>query len=81
MKAYYAALIKRQQEQEEAARKNQQEATINNITNAVEHLSERKVGAKSKREEDDDGVEWEEATPAGNICFVYFTYSNFICSN
>lgn len=80
MKAYYAALIKRQQEQDEAARKNQKEPAMNNITNAVEQPSERKVGAKSKREEDMDGVEWEEATPAGNIYFLYFTYSNFMCS-
>lgn len=37
--------------------------------------TERQVGMKSKREEDDEGedVEWEEAPPAGNfILLIYF---------
>uniref|UniRef100_A0A5B6Z2M8 HTH TFE/IIEalpha-type domain-containing protein n=1 Tax=Davidia involucrata TaxID=16924 RepID=A0A5B6Z2M8_DAVIN len=68
VKAYYAALLQRQQEQEEAD-KRQQEMSNTDISNGVYGTSsERQVGMKSKRDEDegDDDVEWEEAPPAGN---------------
>ncbi|XP_047330797.1 general transcription factor IIE subunit 1-like [Impatiens glandulifera] len=58
VKAYYAAMHKRQLEQEEASKKQQE------LSNAG--VSERQVGMKSKRAEDeveDDGVEWEEVAP------------------
>ncbi|KAA8541162.1 hypothetical protein F0562_025092 [Nyssa sinensis] len=68
VKAYYAALLQRQREQEEAE-KGQQERSNTNISNGVNGTSsERQVGVKSKRDDDegDDDVEWEEAPPAGN---------------
>lgn len=69
-KAYYAALIKRQQEQEAANREQQEaakfSATTSNIPNGgFETTSDRRVGMKAKRDED-DYVEWEEAPPPGN---------------
>ncbi|XP_010262725.1 PREDICTED: transcription initiation factor IIE subunit alpha [Nelumbo nucifera] len=65
IQAYYAAFIKRQQEQE-AEKKKQQE--LENASNAPNDISsDRKVGMKSKRQEDerDDDVEWEEAPTTG----------------
>jgi len=50
-----------------------EEATKNQLSNALvaanpsSNTSNRQVGNKSKREEDDDGTEWEEAPIAGNI--------------
>ncbi|XP_059309263.1 uncharacterized protein LOC132633304 [Lycium barbarum] len=64
VKAYYEALFKRQREQEEAAKMLPETST----TDGVYHTStERQVGMKSKREEEDEGedIEWEEAPPAG----------------
>ncbi|CAJ2634900.1 unnamed protein product [Trifolium pratense] len=58
IKAYYAALLKKQHELEEAA-KNPQDA--NAADDPSSSTSIRKVGDKYKREEDDDGTEWEEA--------------------
>ncbi|KAF8391831.1 hypothetical protein HHK36_022169 [Tetracentron sinense] len=69
-KAYYAAILKRQQEQEEENKRKQQELyNTNNAMNGVPDISsDRRVGMKSKRDEDerDDDVEWEEAPTAGN---------------
>lgn len=68
VKAYYAAILKRQQEQEEAAKK-QLELSNAHISNSVLGTSSnRQVGMKSKRDEDegDDDFEWEEAPTAGN---------------
>lgn len=68
-KAYYAALLQRQQEQD-AATKREQESSNTSISNSINGASsERQVGMKSKRDDDDEGdegVEWEEAPPAGN---------------
>ncbi|KAK9278956.1 hypothetical protein L1049_017326 [Liquidambar formosana] len=74
VKAYYAALLKRQQEQEESA-KSQQELSKTDTPNGVSSTSSnRSVGMKSKRDEDegDDDVEWEEEAPiAGNTSESY----------
>ncbi|CAL9772633.1 unnamed protein product [Musa acuminata subsp. burmannicoides] len=61
LKAYYAALVKRQEEQE-ASKKVQQEAEL--PINVSEAPFERRVGMKSKREDDNDDVEWEEEAPS-----------------
>ncbi|XP_065860658.1 uncharacterized protein [Euphorbia lathyris] len=71
-KAYYAALFKRQQELEEAAKK--PELSHAPISNDIsESSSNRQVGIKSKREEDDeeDDVEWDEAPTAGHTTESY----------
>ncbi|OAY59291.1 general transcription factor IIE subunit 1 isoform X2 [Manihot esculenta] len=67
VKAYYAALLKKQQELEEAA-KNQELLQVSNSNAVPESVSNRQVGMKSKREEDEgeDDVEWEEAPTGGN---------------
>ncbi|XP_052199067.1 transcription initiation factor IIE subunit alpha-like [Diospyros lotus] len=66
VKAYYAALLQRQREQDEAA-KRQQEFSNNDILNGVYGTSERQVGMKSKRDENEGDEDiWEEAAPAGN---------------
>lgn len=67
VKAYYAALIKKQQELDEAAKK-QHELSNTHALNGISGMtSNRQVGMKSKRDEDDgdDDVEWEEAPVAG----------------
>jgi len=67
VKAYYAALIKKQQELDEAAKK-QDELSNTHALNGISGMtSNRQVGMKSKRDEDDgdDDVEWEEAPVAG----------------
>ncbi|XP_016506802.1 uncharacterized protein LOC107824528 [Nicotiana tabacum] len=65
VKAYYEALFKRQREQEEAAKSLQETSTTDGVDNTS---TERQVGMKAKREEEDEGedIEWEEAPPAGN---------------
>ncbi|KAK4735961.1 hypothetical protein R3W88_010222 [Solanum pinnatisectum] len=65
IKAYYEALFKRQKEQEEATKMLPETSTTDGMYNTS---TERQVGMKSKREEEDEGedVEWEEAPPAGN---------------
>ncbi|KAK4349995.1 hypothetical protein RND71_029308 [Anisodus tanguticus] len=65
VKAYYEALFKWQREQEEAAKMLPETSTTNGVYNTS---TERQVGMKSKREEEDEGkdIEWEEAPPAGN---------------
>ncbi|KAH0763066.1 hypothetical protein KY290_019139 [Solanum tuberosum] len=65
IKAYYEALFKRQKEQEEATKMLPETSTTDGVYNTS---TERQVGMKSKREEEDKGedVEWEEAPPAGN---------------
>ncbi|KAJ9174085.1 hypothetical protein P3X46_017153 [Hevea brasiliensis] len=67
VKAYYAALLKKQQELEEAAKK-QELLHAPNSNGVSESLSNRQVGMKSKREEDEgeDDVEWEEAPTGGS---------------
>ncbi|KAM7479736.1 hypothetical protein LguiA_027949 [Lonicera macranthoides] len=76
-KAYYAALLQRQQEQEEAS-KREQELSNTSIYNGVSGTSsERQVGTKAKRDDEgeaDDGVEWEEAPPAGNAGETFKVY-------
>lgn len=58
LKAYYAAIFKQQQEAEAAA-------TAAAAAAAEEKPSERRVGMKAKREEDDEGVEWDEPRTTG----------------
>jgi len=57
LKAYYAAIFKQQQEAEAAA--------TAAATATEEKPSERRVGMKAKREEDDEGVEWDEPRTTG----------------
>ncbi|XP_020261349.1 general transcription factor IIE subunit 1 isoform X2 [Asparagus officinalis] len=69
VKAYYAALVQRQEEQAAASKRAQQVENNGTSTSYLSNVvsetpSERQVGMKEKREEDDD-VEWEEAPPAG----------------
>ncbi|WCJ22005.1 Transcription factor TFIIE alpha subunit [Euphorbia peplus] len=70
VKAYMAAVLKRKQEQEEENAKLSHAPISNDIS---EQSSDRQVGMKSKREEDDveDDVEWEEAPTAGNTSESY----------
>lgn len=56
--------MKRQEEQE-ASKKVQQEAEL--PSNVSEAPFERRVGMKSKREDDNDDVEWEEEAPSTGI--------------
>ncbi|KAF1867758.1 hypothetical protein Lal_00050191 [Lupinus albus] len=65
IKAYYAALLKQQHELAEAAKK---EELSNSLTadDPSSNISIRQVGMKTKREEDDDGTEWEDAPIGGN---------------
>ncbi|KAL5230709.1 hypothetical protein ABZP36_029485 [Zizania latifolia] len=66
IKAYYEALRKRQEE-EDAKRRIQQEGE----TFVSAFHSERQVGMKAKREDEDEGVEWEDEQPAGNTAETY----------
>lgn len=72
VKAYYAALLQRQREQDEAANR-EQELSNTGISNGVHAKSDRQVGNKSKRDENegDEDVEWEEAAPTGNTSESY----------
>lgn len=76
VKAYYEALFKRQREQEEAAKSLQETSTTDGVDNTS---TERHVGMKSKREEEDEGedIEWEEAPPAGKFYSVRILQSLF----
>lgn len=71
LKAYYAALVKRQEEQE-ASRRIQEEAenhkaSISDLSNGIYgEPYDRQVGMKSKREDDENDVYWEESAPTGN---------------
>ncbi|KAF8783663.1 hypothetical protein HU200_000415 [Digitaria exilis] len=60
IKAYYEALRKKQEE-EEAKRRMQQEGEAF----VSDSQSERQVGKKHKREDEDEGIEWEEQQPTG----------------
>ncbi|XP_072981290.1 uncharacterized protein [Typha angustifolia] len=77
LKAYYEALVKRQQEQEETTRRMQQleenrASTSDQTVGISEASAGRRVGMKSKREDDEnDDVEWEEAPPSGNTGETY----------
>lgn len=68
IKAYYAALLKKQQELDEAAKKEHELSNTHSLNGVSDTTSNRQVGIKSKRDEDegDDDVEWEEAPVAGN---------------
>ncbi|KAE8077482.1 hypothetical protein FH972_016042 [Carpinus fangiana] len=68
VKAYYAALIKKQQELDEAAKKQHELSNTHGLNGISGMTSNRQVGMKSKRDEDDgdDDVEWEEAPVAGS---------------
>lgn len=61
-KAYYAALLKQQEE----VAKNQQSVDTQAADDPSSSTFGRQVGMKSKREEDDDGTEREEAPLGGN---------------
>ncbi|KAL0283098.1 UNVERIFIED_CONTAM: Transcription initiation factor IIE subunit alpha [Sesamum angustifolium] len=66
VKAYYAALLMRQREQVETVKK-EDESPNNTIPNEVYNTpSERQVGMKSKRDDDEGDDEWEEAPPIGS---------------
>lgn len=66
VKAYYAALLQQQYHQQEAASKKVKEEQ--STDDAPSMSTERQVGMKFKREDDDEGddVEWEDAIPAGS---------------
>lgn len=77
-KAYYAALLKQRQEAEEAAKR--QESL--NMSVFDDLPSNRQVGMKSKREEDeaDNDFEWEQPPISGNLGFLlilFFMTSSF----
>ncbi|WOL18964.1 general transcription factor IIE subunit 1 [Canna indica] len=63
LKAYYAALVKRQEEQEASQRAQQKTELPEGVS---ETPSERQVGMKSKREDGNDEIEWEEDPSIGN---------------
>ncbi|XP_035550043.1 general transcription factor IIE subunit 1-like isoform X2 [Juglans regia] len=67
LKAYYAALLKKQQELDEGAKQQDELSNAQSFNGISGMTSNRQVGMKSKREEDEgDDVEWEEAPVAGN---------------
>ncbi|KAG2538286.1 transcription initiation factor IIE subunit alpha-like [Panicum virgatum] len=66
IKAYYEALRKKQEE-EEAKRRMQEEGE----TFVSDSQSERQVGKKYKREDEDEGIEWEEQQPTGTATEQY----------
>ncbi|KAJ4835520.1 hypothetical protein Tsubulata_023295, partial [Turnera subulata] len=68
VKAYYTALLE-QRQQEFEQRQKQQELSQTSSSNALpESPSNRQVGVKSKREEDEeDDVDWEEAPTGGKF--------------
>ncbi|CAA0808619.1 Transcription factor TFIIE- alpha subunit [Striga hermonthica] len=66
IKAYYDALLKRQREQEETVKKEQESASATISNEGYNSPTDRQVGMKSKRDDDDydgNGVQWEEAPP------------------
>ena len=84
VKAYYEALLKKQQELESAEK--QQESSNSPTSNGLPEMSSnRQVGMKVKRDEDegDDDVDWEEAPVTGNYTTyqvklkIYIEYYNF----
>lgn len=70
VKAYYAALLQQQYHQQEAAAKKLKEEQ--STDDAPGMSTERQVGMKFKREDEDEGddVEWEDAIPAGNCSSI-----------
>ena len=68
LKAYYAAIM---EQQKLAAKLNEQESAGESTTTDIESAttySDRQVGMKSKREEEEEDVEWEEgASVAGQF--------------
>ncbi|KAL5736164.1 hypothetical protein ACOSP7_030639 [Xanthoceras sorbifolium] len=68
VKAYYAALLKKQQELEEDVKEQPESSNFPTSNGLPEMSSNRQVGMKSKRDEDegDDDVDWEEAPVTGN---------------
>ncbi|CAN6288302.1 unnamed protein product [Urochloa humidicola] len=66
IKAYYEALRKKQEEEEAKMRMQQEGETL-----LSDSQSERQVGKKYKREDEDEGIEWEEQQPTGNATEQY----------
>ncbi|CAL4933200.1 unnamed protein product [Urochloa decumbens] len=66
IKAYYEALRKKQEEEEAKMRMQQEGETF-----VSDSQSERQVGKKYKREDEDEGIEWEEQQPTGNATEQY----------
>ncbi|KAE9602247.1 putative transcription initiation factor IIE subunit alpha, TFIIEalpha/SarR/Rpc3 HTH [Lupinus albus] len=66
IKAYYAALLKQQHELAEAAKKEELSNSLTTADDPPSSISIRQVGMKTKRDEDDDGTEWEDAPIGGN---------------
>ncbi|XP_068662518.1 transcription initiation factor IIE subunit alpha-like isoform X2 [Aristolochia californica] len=72
LKAYYVAYMKRRQEQEEAAKEKHLEEEAAKYNGVSETTTDRRVGEKSKWEQEGDGdIEWEEAPTAGNTTEVH----------
>ncbi|KAG9459188.1 hypothetical protein H6P81_003696 [Aristolochia fimbriata] len=68
LKAYYAAILERQKEE---AKKEQQEKVAAEDAGVSETTTDRRIGEKSKREEEgEDDIEWEEPSAAGNTADV-----------
>lgn len=69
LKAYYAAFFQRQQDE---AAKRENELSNTDISNGVSANSDRQVGRKSKRDdnEGDEDIEWEEAPPTGRYQII-----------
>ena len=61
--------MRKKQEEEDAKRRMQQEGE----TLVSDSQSERQMGKKYKREDEDEGIEWEEEQPAGIFCFFHFS--------
>jgi transcription initiation factor TFIIE subunit alpha len=57
--------LRKRQEEEEAKRRMQQECKIF----VPDSQTERQVGKKYKRDDDDEGIEWEEHQPTGTGIF------------
>ncbi|XP_062200307.1 transcription factor efuD-like [Phragmites australis] len=66
IKAYYEALWKKQEEGD--AKKRMQEEGERCVSDSQ---SERQMGKKYKREDEDEGIEWEEEQSAGNTTETY----------
>ncbi|XP_068659164.1 transcription initiation factor IIE subunit alpha isoform X2 [Aristolochia californica] len=68
LKAYYAAILKRQQEREEVEKTKQLEEEAAKYGGVSETITDRRVGEKSKRQEEgDNDIEWEETPTAAEV--------------
>jgi transcription initiation factor TFIIE subunit alpha len=63
--------LRKKQEEEEAKRRMQQEGKIS----VPDSQTERQVGKKYKRDDDDEGIEWEEHQPTGTGFFWLLSFS------